>query len=54
MSGQFGRQFYDLVFKLSQEQQAEFNTDFGIKGPNQSAERSLITKREKRFSQNKN
>lgn len=47
-----GQQFYDLVYKLSSEQKAESDLDNGIKGQN-SAEKKLVAKREKRFAKNR-
>ena len=46
---EFGTQFYDLVFKLSQEQQAEFEIDYSTTNSTSAADRKLMLKREKRF-----
>ena len=50
---EFGTQFYDLVFKLSQEQQAEFEIDYNSGNSTSASDRKLMLKREKRFIANR-
>jgi len=40
--------------QLSQEQQAEFNVDNGIKGSSVAGDRKQMVKRDKRFKENRN
>ena len=39
---EFGSQFYDLVFKLSQEQQAEFEIDYNTSNSTSAQDRKLM------------